>query len=231
MRFIGALDLGQVNDPSAFVLAETSTAPDPDPDRAGYRINLYDVRAIHRWELGTKYTHIVQDLRGWFSQSVEIHNMPLVIDGTGVGRPVVDMIEDCHFPAYIRPYTITAGFRETEGDGKIMTVPKIDLVRAAQAAVDQRRVRYADGLEHGPTLEKEMRTFRTKVTPDRNETFASWREKDNDDIVLALALLIWYGEKNGCGPPVPYPIPNTTIDEQIEAAYPSYLRGRPTFRG
>lgn len=154
MPFIAGLDLGQVNDPSAFVLAETSTAPDPDPDRPNCTVNRFDVRSIHRWDLGTKYTTIVGDLKMWFSMSAEIHNMTLIIDGTGVGRPVVDMIKDCNFPATIRPYTITAGFRETEGDGKVRTVPKIDLVGAAQAASDQRRIRYADGLEHGPTLER-----------------------------------------------------------------------------
>jgi hypothetical protein len=33
------------------------------------------------------------------------------------------------------------------------------------------------------------------VSPDRNETFAAWREKDHDDILLALSLALWYGER------------------------------------
>jgi hypothetical protein len=34
------------------------------------------------------------------------------------------------------------------------------------------------------------------VTPDRNETFASWRERDNDDLLLALALAVWYADRH-----------------------------------
>ena len=33
--------------------------------------------------------------------------------------------------------------------------------------------------------------FRVSVTSDRNETFAAWREKDHDDLVLALALAVF----------------------------------------
>jgi hypothetical protein len=32
--------------------------------------------------------------------------------------------------------------------------------------------------------------WRMKVTADRNETFESWRERDHDDLVLALALAL-----------------------------------------
>ena len=28
-----------------------------------------------------------------------------------------------------------------------------------------------------------------------NETFESWRERDHDDLVLAVALAIWFGDK------------------------------------
>jgi hypothetical protein len=44
-----------------------------------------------------------------------------------------------------------------------------------------------------------------KVTADRNETFSSWRERDHDDLVLALAPGVWMGER--LGPPFPPPPP------------------------
>jgi hypothetical protein len=65
--FISALDLGQVTDPSAFVIGECSSFPDPDPDRKGCYLNRYDIRHIHRWDLGTKYTQIVADLKSWYT--------------------------------------------------------------------------------------------------------------------------------------------------------------------
>jgi hypothetical protein len=32
-----------------------------------------------------------------------------------------------------------------------------------------------------------------KVTADRTETFSSWRERDHDDLVMALALALFVG--------------------------------------
>ena len=99
------------------------------------------------------------------------------------------------------------------------TVPLIDnpgtaagsRVSAVQATLQTRRLRFADALELRPTLEKELEMFRVKVTTDRNETFASWREHDHDDLVNALALAVWFGEKHSgwhSGPPRSRPTPN-----------------------
>jgi hypothetical protein len=118
-------------------------------------------------------------------------NSALVVDKTGVGVAVVDMIREAGLPADVRPYTITAGFRP--GDG---TVPKLDLVASVQAALGQDRVRFAPSLEHTPTLQAELKGFNAKATPDRNETFAAGREGEHDDLVLALALALWYGERH-----------------------------------
>jgi hypothetical protein len=229
--FLSALDLGQTTDPSAFVIAECSSSPDPDPDRKGYSLNRYDVRHIHRWDLGTKYTQIVSDLKSWYTMKPNLPGSTLMVDGTGVGRPVVDMLRESGISADVRAYTITAGFNEGEYKDGWGTVPKLHLCGATQAVVQQRRVRYADGLPLGPVLEKEMETFEVKVTENRNETFASWREGTHDDILLALALLVWYGERNYFGPAIPYPRPKSSSDQQIEAMskrddryVPSYLR-------
>lgn len=192
--YVSGLDLGQSADYSALVVVEQNLIPDPD-GAPGALLNRFDVRHIHRWQLGTPYPAIIADLHLWFQIGV-LHNTTLTVDATGVGRPVVDMLRESRLAADLCPYTITAGFKE--GDG---TVPKKDLVGAVQAALQTRRLRFAADLELTPLLEKELETFRVKVTPDRNETFAAWREKDHDDLVLALALAVWYGERYGVADP------------------------------
>ncbi len=189
--YFSGLDLGQAQDHSALVVLERGETPDPDRG-GGATANRFDVRHIHRWQLGTPYPAVITDLHAWFSGS-PLHGTALVVDATGVGRAVVDMIESSGLSADVRPYTITAGFRPGVG-----TVPKKDLVFAVVAALQTRRLRFAEGLALRPVLEKELETFRATVTPGRNETFAAWREKDHDDLVLALALALWYGEAN-CG--------------------------------
>jgi hypothetical protein len=47
---------------------------------------------------------------------------------------------------------------------------------------------------------EELSLFRVKVTPSANETFVAWRERDHDDLALALALHV------GSFPPVAWAI-------------------------
>ncbi|HEV3438233.1 MAG TPA: hypothetical protein VG122_12790 [Gemmata sp.] len=185
--FVAGLDLGQTADYSALVVLERSTIP--DPERAGYFLNRFDVRHIHRWQLGTNYPQVVEELKEWYSTPM-LRGTTLILDATGVGKAVADFVKKSGIMASVRPFTITAGFKE--GDG---TVPKKDLVAAVLTPLQTKRLWFAGELELRPVLEKELETFRVKVTPDRNETFAAWREKDHDDLVLALALAVWYGEK------------------------------------
>ena len=52
----------------------------------------------------------------------------------------------------------------------------------------------------GPELMQEMRAFRVKITRAANETFGARREGDHDDLVLAVALAAWWGERHGSAP-------------------------------
>jgi hypothetical protein len=134
--------LGQTQDYSALVTLEQTAIPDPNcvlSDRtAAPTVNRFDVRHIHRWDLGTPYPLIVKDLREWFA-TPQLANTTLVIDATGVGKPVVDMVRDAGLLASIQAFSITAGMKP--GDG---TVPKKDLVGAVIAAIETRRLRFAD---------------------------------------------------------------------------------------
>ncbi|MFO0805096.1 MAG: hypothetical protein U0791_18475 [Gemmataceae bacterium] len=181
--YFTGLDLGQSQDYSALVVVEQCS-------RAGEREHEYRVRHLHRWNLGTSYPAIVADVAGMFSD-YPLRDSTLVIDATGVGRPVVDMVTNAGLRATVKALSITAGNAPGEA-----TVPKKDLVGAVQAAIQSRRLKIAEGLPLAATLAREMEQFRVKVTADRNETFASWRERDHDDLLLALALAIWYGERH-----------------------------------
>lgn len=190
--YYSGLDLGQSADYSALVILEHGLVP--DPDRSGMKLNRWDVRHIQRWHLGTPYPTVVADLVTLFDRS-PICNSTLVVDATGVGRAVVDIIRRSEIRAEVRPYSVTAG-RE-EGD---KTVPKKDVVGAVLAALQTRRLRFAESLELRGALEKELENYRVKVTANRNEVFESLRESDHDDLVMALALALWYGERTAGWP-------------------------------
>lgn len=189
-HLFAGLDLGQTQDYTALVILEQTIAP--TTNETNPRVSYdYSVRHLHRWPLGTPYPTIVTELGVLFGKTYELRQSTLVIDATGVGRPVVDMIIAADLRIPVKAFSITAGLKPGNS-----TVPKKDLVGAVQALLQQRRLKILRTLPLADSLVKELEMFRVTVTPGRNETFAIWRERDHDDLVLALALAIWYGQKN-----------------------------------
>jgi hypothetical protein len=128
----------------------------------------------------------------------------LVVDQTGVGQAVVALLADelrgqvtCTFC----PVTLTTGHEVTIGESGSLYVPKKELVSVLQVLLQLRRLQVARTLPDSLLLVKELENFRVKVTTARPETFASWREGQHDDLVLAVALAAWVGEL--AGPPRP----------------------------
>jgi hypothetical protein len=73
-------------------------------------------------------------------------------------------------------------------------VPKKDLVSALQPLLQSRRLAVAHTLQEAPTLAQELTNFKAK-TPARTENVvADWRERVQDELVLAVAVAAWQGE-------------------------------------
>ena len=119
----------------------------------------------------------------------------LAVDQTGVGRPVVDLLRRARVGAWLRPITITAGHKATPDDGGGWCVPKKELVGVLQVLLRARRIKVPLSLPEAQTLVQELLNFRVKVTASANETFEAWRERDHDDLVLAVAIAAWVGER------------------------------------
>ena len=192
--FYVGLDLGQAADYSALCVVEELRVPDPaEPKR---QVRECGVRHLHRWKLGTPYSAIVADLAA-LAKRPPLPGATLVVDATGVGRPVVELIERAGLSLRVCPVTITGGLTAGMGNDGSCHVPKKDLVAVMQTLVQFRRFHIAPTLQHAANLGRELQMFRVKVTVAGNETFEAWRERDHDDLVLAVALACWYGKDQG----------------------------------
>ena len=58
-----------------------------------------------------------------------------------------------------------------------------------------RRLRIAKSLPNTAILVRELETFKVKITELANESFGAWREGQHDDLVLAVAMAAWAGER------------------------------------
>jgi hypothetical protein len=199
LAFVGGLDIGQVGDPAAFALLQKvgeGTAA------------VYSVQTLRRYAIGTRYHESAGDALAVMS-APPAKDWPLAVDQTGVGRPVVEDMKGRG--VLIVPVTITAG-HQAHKDDYGWKVPKKDLVGVAQRLLQTRRLLISPALKHAKTLTTELRNFRVKLTKAANETFGPWREGDHDDLVFAVALAAWVGEKGCCGPWVYRPDPAARLE-------------------
>lgn len=191
VSYFTGLDLGQSQDFTAVAVLEKSWLTDPTLPEAR---SFYAVRHLERFSLGTAYTQVCARLERLFRRP-PLMGSTLAVDQTGVGRPVVDMLRRSEIAAQIRPITITAGHKATFAKMDGWLVPKKELVSTLQVLLQSRRIKVAPTLQEARTLTEELMNFRVKITPACNETFGAWREGTHDDLVLAVAIAVWEGER------------------------------------
>ena len=177
-RFYLALDLGQAADHTALVVLERRR-------KAPLRL-----RYVERMALGTSYAAVVERVRELAGSRELAGKCELVVDGTGVGRAVVDLLRDAGLGCRIRAVSITAG--ETESyRGGYHRVPKRSLVLGLQAVVQRDGLMIAGEMKDAEILLREMREMRVRVGDGGREEFGVWRRGEHDDLVLAAALAVW----------------------------------------
>ena len=181
------LDPGQTVDPTAIAVVQRidgGTKP------------LYRCGHLERLPLNTTYPDVITHTRRLLQQSPLLGRAELVLDLTGIGRPVGDMFrqEGLH-PIKV---TITAGHEEKIGERGEHHVAKLILVSQVQALLHDGRLQIQKDLAEAPVLRSELEDFRATVSGSGRWTFGA-RSGAHDDLVLALSLAIWRANKRGSG--------------------------------
>lgn len=188
------LDLGQAQDYTALAVVERVEVPTEEHDRYGElkTVAHYHLRHLERFRLGTPYPAVVERVRELMRTEILAGRTSLVVDATGVGAPVVDLLrQTCDA---VNSITITGG--DAVGrDGSDYRVPKRDLASTVQVLLQTGRLRIAPALPEAETLMKELLNFRVKITQQGHDTYGVWRDGDHDDLVLAVALACWFAEQ------------------------------------
>lgn len=175
----------------------------------------YDVIHLERLPLGTAYTEIPgkvqaveQRVRQRFCDIARRRNQPaslrdapidLVIDKTGCGRPVADMLTAAGLDAVF--VTIHGGDQVVRVEHREFRTPKRDLCGAIQSTLQSRRLKASPSLPYWPALQEELRNFRARISLGGHDSYGAgggvdeWRTGGaHDDLVLATALAVWYAE-------------------------------------
>jgi hypothetical protein len=178
------VDLGQSFDPTAIAIIRKLGGNTDAP--------IFQVGHLERLPLQTPYPGVVahvgrllQRLRG---------QSELVIDYTGVGRPVFDMFQ----VAGLSPIGVSIVAGDTiSNEGLVYRVPKLVLISRVQALLHAGRLKIHKHLPDAGTLVEELQSFKAEITDFGNFRFGA-RSGKHDDLVLAVAIALWRAHGDTC---------------------------------
>ncbi len=184
------VDLGQVSDPSAIVVAELQrrnyTRERGLPVRGG-EIH-YVIHGLERLPLGTSYPDVVERVR-WYIEHEKVKAIDrtpkIFLDTTGLGQPVSDQFKEKGI-RHIRVF-LTGGNAE-HWEGNELHLPKMNLVSNLQVLLQNHRVHLPPDAPETPALVSELLTFELKVTDTAHVQFGAFKVGAHDDLAVALGL-------------------------------------------
>jgi hypothetical protein len=163
---------------------------------------LHHLRLLEHYPLKTAYTTIADHVRDLLrgppfttperakGRVVKL-SVQLVVDETGVGAAVTDLLKERHLN-YIGVTITGLGQKVNRNGMREYSVPKMDLVAALEVAFHKGTLKGAKGLELWPALREELLNFRRKQNArTAHISYEHWRESDHDGLVLAAALACW----------------------------------------
>ena len=200
-KFYLGVDIGQVNDPTALCILELSTRIKDKEQLAAWNygleataISLYEMRHLDQW-LGVSYFEQADRIYQLVSRPEIARQTAVIVDATGVGRPLVDLLRQKRIPNLV-PVIITGGDAAASVDeAGYYHVSKRDLVSAMIILYESERIQMSAQLPLTPALAAQIHNFKLKIR-DGRETYEAMKSDEHDDLVIALALAAWYASKD-----------------------------------
>jgi hypothetical protein len=211
------LDVGRAVDHSALSALVRYVFP---VESNGSLITRYYCVHLYRYPLSTPYETIETDAHKWWNWA-DITGMRryFIVDMTGVGAPVVEGIRRKRVRTI--GVTITSGMQETNPGIDQYNVPKVALTTQLVRTAQMGRFKDYPSIAHWKELTEELNSFGYKMNKETSSiTYESLDEKVHDDLVISVALPIWYGERV-----VPYRQSSRTTGATVEDTDYNPLQG------
>lgn len=189
------VDVGQKIDPTAIAVAESEWEPRVTAGGNTVQEDHFYIRHLQRLPLGTKYPAVAEELATLVGKLISKAGSlaSMFVDATGVGLPLVDMLQaGISYPTII-PVYFTHGDRRTvdkdEQGRKQVKLGKAWLVSRLQVLLRTERLHLPDTPE-AHVLIDELLNYEIKVDEDANEKYGAFKVGTHDDLVTAVGLAV-----------------------------------------
>lgn len=184
-KYYVGCDLGEVQDYSALSVIERNVV---FHDERGVFISEYALRELIRFPKRTSYPNIVEQIKLIFENPYIKTYGELIVDQTGVGRPVMEMmVREGLNPIGV---TITGGNKVTWVGGDA-NVPKSEIVSAFLVMAQTNQFHVSSKLKLAKDFQRELEAFKVKINKRTgNEVYEG--DEEHDDLVMCVAIPLWY---------------------------------------
>jgi hypothetical protein len=183
------VDLGQSNDFTAISAIEAVRSTEVTWQGAEKPAGeTFRVRHLQRLPLGLSYPEQISAVEALLRRPPLIDGCELVVDDTGAGRPVSDLL----VARGLRPtrVTITAGDNQSSPGRDRWHVAKSLLISHLDARLHTNELKIAPDLQEAAALRDELRDFRRHVSAAGRYSYEA-RTGKHDDLVLSVAIALW----------------------------------------
>lgn len=213
-EYICAVDLAKKRDYTSIQIYRDSPDIKRFPAETGRDplvVNYLDLVFQAKMQAVT-YTDQVRKLKDLLGAINMLSNTQLLVDGTGVGEPVVDIMRESGLMPIpivftggteVRP--VYADFGRVFGSGssfgqfagatvlKEMHVPKEDLVHAGMIIMQQGRMRMAANLPHLEDFKLQLSRFKGSVNEKTGrKSYNNESDEIHDDLVVTYLMAAWW---------------------------------------
>jgi hypothetical protein len=171
----------------------------------------YEIHRIIQMPLNTAYDHVAQRIAEIYQRLhhpfAHLEKMPdtersiymkrgdrpsnrvqqVLVDATGVGNPVVELITKKGVP--VTPVWFTSGDKVTRVNGELH-MAKAAMVSRLQVLLQQRRIHFPDDYDSRALVE-ELLNYEIKATDSGNLQTGVFKVGKHDDLATALGLATW----------------------------------------
>ena len=182
-RVVG-IDLGKQSDYTAISVLDRIPTDD-----GGNEVHVRYLRRLR----GVSYTAVVEEI----SQMAEwpaLEGCPFVVDATGLGRPVFDML--ARRVRRAEALTISSGITVIKHAPREYSVPKADLVGAMQVLVAGHRIKVGAHIPDATAFIQELTDFGYETSESGRTSFNA-AGTAHDDLVLSVAMAAWKLQHGG----------------------------------
>ncbi len=192
------VDLGKKQDHAAVVIVEYRTVPTGTVDPY-YRQKLYRrelrLRYVQQFPLGTPYLALVPELARLCRHPQIARHASLIVDATGHGECVVELIQRERLAVHFLAVNITGG-EHTQVTRWGRNVPKHELITRLELLLEQNHLRIAARAPGAEVLRHELLQFERRQNAGGSTGYEPAASNGHDDTVLATALAGWWAWEN-----------------------------------